>query len=123
MIKIISLIFLAQVLDTVGQIFFKKGAVTFKSMNAENLGSYFRFAGNAFRLPEIWMGFALMAIGLLLWLIALTESDLSRAIPLSSIQYLLVMGGSRLFLGEKICREKLTGTLLIVVGIILIAIS
>ena len=123
MIKIIVLIFLAQILDTAGQIFFKKGSVIFESSDIRSLSSYLKLAISVFKLPEIWAGFALMAVGMVSWLAALAGADISKAIPISSIQYLLVMLGSAFFLREKICREKIIGTLLITVGIILIAIS
>lgn len=123
MIKIIGLIFLAQVLDTAGQIFFKKGSVIFDSLDTTSLGGYLKSAGDVFRLPEIWAGFALMTVGMVSWLAALAGTDISKAIPISSTQYLLVILGSAVFLREKICRNKLIGTFLIVIGIILIAMS
>ena len=58
---------------------------------------------------------------LFFWLVALAGSDLSIVFPLGSIQYVLVLFASQLFLKEKIDRKKLIGTLLVMVGVIAIA--
>ena len=54
---------------------------------------------------------------------ALAQADLSFVFPVGSIQYIFVLFGTSIFLGEKIDRMKLTGTLLVITGIILITLS
>ena len=62
-------------------------------------------------------------MGVVLWLVALAQNNLSLMYPLGSMQYLLTLLAARIFLGEKIDRPKLAGTFLVVSGIILIATS
>jgi len=64
-----------------------------------------------------------MAIGLVIWLIALAQADLSIVFPIGSLQYILVLFLAHILLGEKIDRMKFIGTFLVVFGIILITIS
>jgi drug/metabolite transporter (DMT)-like permease len=120
MIKIILLVLMAEIAGTAGQILFKKGTGRLGRRSFKQLGTYFAFAGEILGMPVIWLGFILMGLCLLLWLMALAGSDLSVVFPLGSMQYILILIGSRLFLKEKIDRMKLIGTLLVVIGIITI---
>ena len=60
---------------------------------------------------------------LVVWLAALSQGELSLVYPLSSLQYLMVLFAARLFLKEKMDLAKITGTLLIASGIVLISLS
>jgi uncharacterized membrane protein len=64
-----------------------------------------------------------MGLGLAVWIIALAQGDLSIVFCLGSMQYVLILFGAHFFLGEKIDRMKLMGTLLVAFGIILITLS
>ena len=123
MIKILSLIFVAEIWNTAGQILFKKATNTLERPHLKSWGSYFSFVKSVFRMPAIWLGFAAMAVGLIIWLIALAQSDLSIVFPIGSMLYILTLIAARIFLNEKIDSMKLAGTLFVVVGIILIALS
>ena len=121
MIKIISLILLSEVWHTAGQIFYKKATPQLKTSKPRDIKSYLTFLEEALRLPRIWWGLISLGIGVVFWLMALAQGDLSLVYPLGSIQYLLTLFAARIFLDEKIDRLKLAGTLLVVLGIALIA--
>ncbi|MFA5167466.1 MAG: EamA family transporter [Candidatus Omnitrophota bacterium] len=121
MIRIILLVLLAEIAGTAGQILLKKGAGKLGHKNFEQLSAYFSFTKKILGIPAIWLGLLLMGLGLFFWLVALAGSDLSIVFPLGSMQYILVLIASRLFLKEKIDQKKLIGTLLMIVGIIAIA--
>ena len=123
MIKILALILLSELWTTAGQIFFKKSTNQLEPSRLGNLKAYFVFAQKILRMPEIWFGLILMAVGLVIWLAALSRSDLSTAFPIASIQYVFVLIASRIFLKEPLDRMKITGTLLVVAGIITISFS
>lgn len=123
MVKVILLIFIAEILNTAGQIFFKKSTNVLEAPNLRRAQSYLSFMKNIFSMPAIWLGFGAMGAGLVVWLMALAQTDLSIVFPIGSLQYLFTLIAAGLLLGEKIDRQKIAGTLLVVAGIVLITLS
>jgi drug/metabolite transporter (DMT)-like permease len=123
MIKIVLIVLLAEIFTAIGQILLKKSANAADSYNLRRLDSHARFLADIFANPALWGGFLAMGIGLVVWIIALAQGDLSIVFPLGSLQYILILFGAHFFLGEKIDRMKVAGTFLVVFGIILITIS
>ena len=122
-LKLLLLVLLAEVWATAGQVLFKKSTNTLQTPDLKNWDSYARFVRKVLGIPGIWLGLGAMALGLVVWLVALAQNDLSLVFPIGSLQYILILIAARLFLGEKIDRMKLAGTLLIVAGIVLITLS
>ena len=123
MVRIIIFILFTEVWYTAGQIFFKKATDRLAPPKLTNLRTYLVFIGCVLRIPAVWLGFLSFGVGVVLWLVALAQNDLSLVYPLGSMQYLLTLLAARIFLGEKIDRPKLAGTFLVVAGIVLIATS
>lgn len=120
---VILLILLSEIWNVVGQIFFKKGLnhMTFEKIRGVN--GYLRYFKDALSDKFVWIGLGFQILCVVTWLLALAQADLSFVFPLGSVQYILVLLGAHFFLGEKIDRMKLIGTLLVVGGIVLIAFS
>jgi len=114
MLKIIALIFTAEIFGSAGQVFFKKGAPDFE-------GAYLKFIKIVLGCPFIWLGLLCMATGMLIWITALAQVDLSLAYPIDSMQNILTVVAARIFLKEKLDIDKAIGTVLVVLGIILVA--
>jgi len=123
MIKIILLVLLAEAFMTLGHLLFKKTTNTLMSHSFRSIPAHFRFLREVFAKPLIWTGFLSMAVGLVIWLVALAQGDLSLVFPISSLQFILTLFSANIFLNEKIDTMKLLGTFLVVFGIVLIAIS
>jgi uncharacterized membrane protein len=123
MIKTILLILFSEMWNTAGQVFFKKGANDIDLERVHDVRSYLDLLQKSLKKPFIWLGFLSMAVGLGIWLIALAGAELSFVFPVGSLQYLAIMVAAWMFLGEEIDRMKLIGTLLVVLGVILIAVS
>jgi drug/metabolite transporter (DMT)-like permease len=123
MIAAISIVLLGESFTAFGQILLKRSTNKLETPALKSIGSYFAFARNVLRLRGIWLGLLFMAVGLIIWLIALSWFELSLVFPIGSVQYVLVLFASRVFLNEKITWMKLTGTFLIVVGIVGLAFS
>lgn len=123
MIKIFVLVLISEILTAGGQIFLKKSANLAGEHDLKKVGAHFRFLSEVFSRPELWAAFVFMTLGLIAWLFALAEGDLSLVFPLGSIQYILILFLAHFMLGEKIDKMKLIGTLLVVAGIVLIAIT
>jgi len=123
MFKLVMIIFCAEVVTAVGQILFKKSANSLERYSLRGLGKHIKFIRSIIVQPSIWLGGLSMIIGLAIWIIALAQGDLSLVFSLGSMQYIFILFGAHIFLGEKIDRMKLTGTLLVVAGIVLITLS
>ncbi len=121
MIKIILLIALSAALGSVGQVFFKKGVSCLEVPHMGHAGSYARFLRGVLGTPLVWLGFIAIAAGLVIWLIALAQTQLSVAFPIDSLQYVFILITARIFLGEKLDKMKLAGTVLVIAGICLIS--
>jgi drug/metabolite transporter (DMT)-like permease len=123
MLKIILLVILAETFTGVGQMLLKKSTNAADSYNLYRLDTHVLFLKDVLTNPNLWGGFIVMGIGLAVWIIALAQGDLSLVFSLGSMQYVLILIGAHFFLGEKIDRMKLIGTLLVVFGIVLITMS
>lgn len=121
MIKILFLILFAEIWNTLGQVLFKKATNRLGKHHLKGLRSYLNFVKEVLGMPVVWFGLGSMALGLVVWLVALAQTDLSIAFPVGSLQYVLILMAARLFLGERIDGMKLVGNLLVVTGIIFIA--
>ncbi len=73
--------------------------------------------------PQIWVGLLVVCCGMAVWLLVLAEAELSLAFPLDSIQYIIILFSSYLFLGERINRDSIIGTAFIIGGIVLVALK
>ena len=123
MIKVILLILLAEIWGTSGHILYKISTNSIETPNLRNRTSYLNFIRKIISMPTIWLGFGLIIVGLVIWLFALAQANLTKAFPIDSMQYILLLFAAHFFLGEKINKLKLTGTFLVIVGIIIVAIS
>ena len=123
MIKIVLLVLMAEIFGAVGQTLFKKSTNTIKVHSLKDVGTIVRFLVEILVKPYIWVGFLCISGGLVMWLIALAQGDLSLVYPISSMQYILILISAHVFLQERVDVMKLIGTFLVVVGIILVALS
>ncbi|MFH1208871.1 MAG: EamA family transporter [Candidatus Omnitrophota bacterium] len=123
MIRTILYVLIAEVWNTAGQLLFKKSANTFPAVQGESLRAYGIFFKNAIRHPGILLGLSSMAVGLVFWLVALSQAALSVVFVLGSMQYILILIASRIFLAERIDGRRFLGTLLIAIGIALVALT
>ncbi|MFA5159005.1 MAG: DMT family transporter [Candidatus Omnitrophota bacterium] len=124
MIWLILLVVLCELFAAVSQVFYKK-VVDQNGLHHSlvHIKDYVRFAVGTLKHPLAWAGLGTMALSTVLWLMALSVGDLSLIFPLGSIQYILVLVGSRFFLSEKIDSMRLLGTILITIGIVVISVS
>ena len=122
-LKILSLIFSVELLDTGSQVLFKKSTGKLDPNDTPGLKGLLLFLGNVLKMPAVWCGFLLVSCGLLLWFTVLAEVDLSLAFPLGGMRYLLVLAASNVFLGERIGRKRLLGGLCIALGIACVGLS
>jgi len=73
--------------------------------------------------PFIFCGLAAAFLSALAWMAALTQMELSRAYPLMSLSFALVLVLSAWLLGEPLSAHKVGGVALIVLGAAVIGIG
>lgn len=123
MIKVVLIVILSELCTSAGHLLFKKGTNTVELHSLRTLDSKIRFLKNVLLRPVIWMGMLSIATGLIIWMFALAQGDLSLVCPLGSVEYIIILFSAHFFLGEKIDRMKALGTSLIAIGIIFITMS
>ncbi len=120
---IIFLVLFSEILNVAGQFLFKKIVNKIRTPNLKNLQSYGRFFREVLMSKWIWLGLAMMTAGLGVWLMALSEGDLSFVYSVGSLQYILVLIVGHFFLNEKVSRARVLGTVLVACGVLLVTLS
>lgn len=66
--------------------------------------------------PLVWLAYGFLAVGLVFWLVALTELEVSQTYPLFALGFVLTMLFARFGLGESVRPRAWFGACLIVLG-------
>jgi drug/metabolite transporter (DMT)-like permease len=119
-LKVYVLILTAVLLSAVGQMALKIAVERAQLKEAIAVGAM-SAVGAAVGSPVLWLAVLIYLSSIILWLWALSEADLSTAYPFVSLGFVLTMLFAAVFLKEIITPLKLTGTMLIVIGCILVA--
>ena len=118
--KILFLILMTDVVESVAELFFKKAALAtgIADVNIHNLGI---FALKIISSPAMWSGAFVYFINFLMWIVVLSRLDLSVAFPIGATTYIFVPLLSMLFLHEKVMAGRWVGIGFIIIGILLVS--
>lgn len=105
------------VLDTVGQLAFKKAAGA-TSAHAEGL-SWRAMVGR----PWVWLGIACYCIEFFSWLMFLTLVPLAAAVLLATTNIVTVAIGGWILFGERPTRLRTCGMALVAAGVVMVGIG
>lgn len=108
--KWIPLFVLAATLESIGQISFKKGASTHRTIQG------IRYYVNLIKNRWVITGLFSYAIEMVIWLFLLSNIPLSVAFPLSGLQQLFIILFSAIILKERINNVEWLGAGLIALG-------
>lgn len=120
MLKTIIIMLLAVTAGTIGDILLAKGMKEVGDLSAMNLRGILNVAIQALTTPKLIIGTAMLAIFFFLWLAVLSWEDLSVALPMQALNYVLVAFLSQYFLHETVTPMRWAGTVLVCVGVMLI---
>jgi len=120
MLKTVIVMLLAVTAGTVGDILLTKGMKELGDLSAMNLKGILNTAYQALTSPKLIFGTAMLAVFFFLWLAVLSWEDLSVALPMQALNYVLVAFLSQYFLGEVVTPMRWAGTILVCAGVILI---
>lgn len=116
-IKVYFFILLSAIISSAAQLCFKNVADRYENVTRQNHLHYYK---NILLRKTTWLGFIFVFLNIFSWTVVLNFSELSFAFPLCSVNYIVVLATSKLFLKEKISLNRLLGTLLVMAGIILV---
>jgi drug/metabolite transporter (DMT)-like permease len=120
MLKTYIVMMLAVTAGTVGDILLAKGMKELGDISALNLRGILNVAFQALTTPKLIIGTAMLTIFFALWLAVLSWEDLSVALPMQALNYVLVAFLSQYFLGEVVTPLRWAGTVLVCIGVMLI---
>ncbi|KAF0215903.1 MAG: hypothetical protein FD174_3913 [Geobacteraceae bacterium] len=120
MLKTLIIMILAVTAGTVGDLLLAKGMKEMGDISAMNLRGILQVAFQALTTPKLIIGTAMLSVFFFLWLAVLSWEDLSVALPMQALNYVLVAFLSQYFLGEVVTPMRWAGTILVCVGVLLI---
>ncbi len=120
MLKTLIVMLMAVTAGTVGDILLAKGMKEMGDISAMNLRGILDTAFRALTTPKLIMGTSMLAVFFFLWLAVLSWEDLSVALPMQALNYVLVAFLSQYFLGEVVSPLRWAGTILVCIGVMLI---
>ena len=115
--EILLIIISGVICAAVGQMLWKYGMNIGGDLNF--LNPYDVFTRILFN-PYVLLGFLMYGLSALLWLIALSKKELSYVYPFMALTFIIIPITSRLIFNEEIPFLRIIGTLIIVLGIMLV---
>ncbi|WP_243373027.1 EamA family transporter [Geotalea sp. SG265] len=120
MLKTIIVMLMAITAGTIGDILLAKGMKELGDISAMNLRGILNVAIQALTTPKLIIGTTMLAVFFFLWLAVLSWEDLSVALPMQALNYVLVAFLSQYFLHETVTPMRWAGTVLVCFGVMLI---
>ncbi len=120
-LTLVLLVAFSIVLDVIGQLCFKLGLDRLPELEGG-----FRlqaFWGQVFNAPLLWAGIGAYVVEFFVWLEALSRAPLSLLFPAAALAYCGVVLVGKVVLGETVSRRRWAGTLVITLGVMLVAIA
>ena len=121
MAKTLVLVLIATLLGGAGHVFLAKGMKTIGDLteaSSERLGG---MVTRTLSNPWVLFGVALQAAFFAMYLVLISRADVSLILPLTAIDYIVVVFLAQLVLGEIVTSVRWIGVALIVVGVTLVS--
>lgn len=120
--RVLLVLILASVAcSSVAQLLLKLGMVNAAYARASEARDWAGMAAAALLNPLVLAGLSLYFAGALVWLMVLAKADLSYAYPFVGLGFIFSLALGFFVLGEAVTPQRLAGTLLIAVGVVLVA--
>ncbi|MRR54462.1 MAG: hypothetical protein EG822_08120 [Deltaproteobacteria bacterium] len=123
MLKTIVVMLIATSAGTIGDILLTKGMKDLGDLSAMSARELISAVLRGLTDPRLVLGTALLALFFLLWIAVLSWEDLSVALPMQALNYVLVAVLSRHYLKETVTPTRWLGTILVCLGVLLITVS
>jgi drug/metabolite transporter (DMT)-like permease len=120
MLKTLIVMILAITAGAVGDIFLTLGMKSFGDLSTKGVRELIDLAFRAMTTPKLIIGTILQAVYFGLWLAVLSWEDLSVALPMQALNYVIVAFLSQWYLGESVTLMRWTGIVIICIGVALV---
>jgi drug/metabolite transporter (DMT)-like permease len=120
MLKTAVVMLIAVIAGTIGDLLLASGMKQLGDLSAMNLRGILNVSLQALTSPKLVAGTAMLAVFFFLWLAVLSWEDLSVALPMQALNYVLVAFLSQYFLHEVVSPLRWAGTVLVAIGVIMI---
>jgi drug/metabolite transporter (DMT)-like permease len=120
-LAIVAVLFLNEAVDSFAQFCFKRTALAQGSPAITSLGAAGHFLAGVAGQGTLWLGVAAVALVFVSWTVVLSKVDLSAAMPVTSLSYLMVALIAILFLHERIPALEWCGILFIMAGVAIVS--
>jgi drug/metabolite transporter (DMT)-like permease len=120
MLKSLVVMLLAVTFGTIGDILLAKGMKELGDVSAMNLRGILNITLQAMTSTKLIVGVMMLAVFFFLWLAVLSWEDLSVALPMQALNFVLVALLSQFYLHEQVTPMRWAGTVLICVGVMMI---
>ena len=114
---------LAAIAGVLGDLFLSKGMKDIGDVSALNANTIWPFILKVMSCPKIWIGTTCLATFFFIWLSVLSWAQLSFALPLQALTFILTPMLAQIYLGEQTHLLRWIGTLLISIGVILVSLK
>ncbi len=119
--KTLVVLFVAICAQTLGDVCLTKGMKSIGEVNTLDPAELFHIGVQVFSTPYIWLGILILSIFFGLYLVALSWADLSFVLPVTAFGYVMNAFLSWKLLGEHISPARWLGTLVICLGVAVVA--
>lgn len=123
MTKTLLVMALAVIAGAVGDLLISKGMKEVGDASSLTLRTALPYVLKIAKCPTVWMGTACLATFFALWLVVLSWAELSLALPLTAATFVLGPVLAQIYLGEQVIALRWVGTVLISLGVVLVALK
>ena len=120
MLKTLVVMILAITAGAVGDIFLTLGMKSVGDLSTKGFREMIELAFRAMTSPKLIIGTMLQAVYFGLWLAVLSWEDLSVALPMQALNYVIVAFLSQWYLGESVTFMRWSGIVIICIGVALV---
>ena len=121
MIKTVLLVFIAGLLGGTGHVLLAKGMKTIGDLTEAPTSMVSGMIGRTLGNPWVAGGVVLQASFFFLYLTLLSRADVSKILPMTAFDYIVVALLAQMFLAEPVTPARWTGIGLIVLGVFLVS--
>jgi drug/metabolite transporter (DMT)-like permease len=119
MLEVVFLLFVV-VAGTGGELCVSRAMKSLGEMHDFRPSSLVNFIARALRVPWMWRGVGMMALAFFSLLAILSIQEVSFVVPVTALSYTAGAIGAKLFLGERINRERRIGLAIVCVGVTIV---
>lgn len=122
-VRTVLLILVAVVGATIGDVLLSVGMRRVGELSQSDVRSVISYFWRAFTNPYVMAGIGGLALYFFVWLVVLSEADLSLALPMTALTFVLGAVLARWWIGETVSLARWFGTAVIVVGVVIVAMT